>query len=329
MTRRGSALWPALLLLAVLAASALFIPGFLRITLTDGRLTGSIIDILKNGAPVMLLAVGMTLVIASGGIDLSVGSTMALSGCVAAILLTDHGAPVPLAAGAGLLAGAAVGLANGALVAYGRVQAIIATLVTLVSIRGVAQALSDDQKVRFDAPGFEWLARGALLTLPVPFWLAAIAAIVAAIILRRTAFGMYLEAVGVNPRAAWLCGIRVPLLQLSVYAPCGLCAGLAGLIAAADIGEADVANSGQFLELDAILAVALGGTPPAGGRPALAGSVFGALLMQALRVALLSAGVPEEHALLIKAVGVLVVCVALAPGPVRFLTARAAIKGSS
>ncbi len=306
--RRIPALWPLVALLAFLALAALLTPNFLSISYSGGRLTGSLIDILKNGAPVMLLAVGMTLVIASGGIDLSVGSIMALSGVAGALLVTEHGAPIPIALAAALGAGLLVGSLNGALVAFGHVQPIVGTLVTLVSIRGVAQALSDDQKVRFDAPLFESLARGTFLALPTPFWLAAGAAAIVALALRVTAFGMYLEAVGVNPRAAFLCGLRVPAIRLLVYAASGLCAALAGLIATADIQEADVANCGLYLELDAILAVAIGGTALTGGRPLLLGSILGALLMQTLRVGLLSASIPEEHSLLIKAVAALAVC---------------------
>ncbi len=311
---RIPALWPLVALLALLALAAFLSPNFLSISYAHGRLSGSIIDILKNGAPVMLLAVGMTVVIASGGIDLSVGSIMALAGVAGALLVTEHGAPVPMALAAGLGAGLLVGLLNGALVTFGRVQPIVATLVTLVSIRGVAQALSDDQKVRFDSPLFESLARGTILALPTPFWLAAGAAAAVALILRVTAFGMYVEAIGVNPRAARLCGLRVPAIRLTVYAASGLCAALAGLIATADIKEADVATCGLYLELDAILAVAIGGTALTGGRPMLLGSILGALIMQTLRVALLSAGAPEEHALLIKAVAALAVCFLQTPG---------------
>ncbi len=309
----ASVLWPAIALLALIAIATLLTPNFLALGWSGSRLTGSLIDILKNGAPVLLLAIGMTLVIASGGIDLSVGSVMALSGVAAALLISEHSASAPVAIAAGLGAGLLAGILNGLLVALGRVQPIVATLVTLVALRGLAQALSDDQKARFDAPAFESVARGAFLALPIPFWLAAGVGVLVAFVLRRTAFGMYLEAVGVNPRAAFLCGLRVPAIRLAVYAFSGLCAALAGLIAAADIAEADVANAGLYLELDAILAVAIGGTATSGGRPMLGGAILGALVIQTLRVALLSAGIPEEHGLVLKAIAALAVCAAQSP----------------
>lgn len=261
----------------------------------------------------MLLAVGMTLVIASGGIDLSVGSVMALSGAAAALLMTEHQTPVPVAIVLALGAAALVGLFNGVLVAFARVQPIVATLVTLVGVRGLAQAMTDDQKVRFALPAFETLARGSFLALPVPFWIVLGVAVVVAASIRTTAFGLYLEATGVNPRAARLCGLRLAGVRIGVFTFCGVCAGIAGLVAAADIKEADVANSGLYLELDAILAVAIGGTALTGGRPHLAGSIVGALIMQTLRVSLLSNGVPEEQALLIKAVAAIAVCALQAP----------------
>lgn len=328
---RHPALWPMVALVALLMINAALTPNFASITFIDGRLSGSLIDIVKNGSPVMLLAVGMTLVIASGGIDLSVGSVMALSGAAAALLMTEHAAPVVVAAAVALAVAAAVGALSGALVAFARIQPIVATLVMLVAIRGLAQALTDDQKVRFAAPSFETLARGSFFALPVPFWIVITTALLVILTLRATAFGLYLEASGVNPRAARLCGLHLPAIRIAVYTFCALCAGLAGLIAAADIKEADVANSGLYLELDAILAVAIGGTALTGGRPYLLGSIIGALIMQTLRVSLLSNGVREEHALLIKAVAAIAVCAMQTPAfaslATRFRRARI-VRGS-
>jgi simple sugar transport system permease protein len=305
---RSRNFWPLVGLAVLLAYNLLFTPGFAQLELRDGRLFGTLVDLFQNGAPVMLLATGMTLVIALGGVDLSVGSVMALAGAVAALLITDHAQPVPIAIGAALLAGMLAGAVNGALVTYGGVQPIIVTLVMLVTGRGLAQTLTHDQKVRFENPTFESLGNGTLLGLPVPMLIVGAVALLVGLALRRTVLGLYVEAIGGNPKTARLSGLRVDAIRLVVYMACALCAAVAGLIAAADIKEADVANAGLYLELDAILAVVLGGTSLAGGRANLVGSLIGALFIQTLTTMLQMKGVITEHTLIIKAVVALVVC---------------------
>jgi simple sugar transport system permease protein len=300
--------WPLVALVALLVFNLLFTTGFARLEFRDGRLFGALIDIFQNGAPVMLLAVGMTLVIALGGIDLSVGSVMALAGAVAALLMTEQGQPVPVSVAAALGMALVIGALNGALVTYGGIQPIIVTLVSLVMGRGLAQALTQDQKVRFENPSFEFLGNGTLVGLPVPVLIVAAVFLVVALLLRKTATGLYIEATGGNPQAARLCGLRVHTIQMTAYMASGLCAGLAGLIAAADIKEADVANSGLYLELDAILAVVLGGTSLTGGRANLVGSIIGAIFIQTLTIMLQMRGVITEHTLIIKAIVAFGVC---------------------
>jgi galactofuranose transport system permease protein len=300
--------WPLVALAALLVFNLLFTTGFARLELRDGRLFGTLVDIFQNGAPVMLLSVGMTLVIALGGIDLSVGSVMALSGAVAALLMTEAGQGVPVAVLGALGVALLVGACNGALITYGGIQPIIVTLVTLVMGRGVAQALTHDQKVRFEVPAFEFIANGTFLSLPVPLFLILLVGLLVGGVLRKTVAGLYLEALGGNPQAARLCGLRVHVIRLLAYMTCALCAGLAGLIAAADIKEADVANAGLYLELDAILAVVLGGTSLTGGRANLVGSLIGATFIQTLTTMLQMRGVITEHTLIIKAVVALGVC---------------------
>lgn len=300
--------WPLVALAALLVFNILFTSGFARIELRDGRLFGTLIDIFQNGAPVMLLAVGMTLVIALGGIDLSVGSVMALSGAVAALLMTEHGQSVPASVAAALGVALLVGALNGALVTYGGVQPIIVTLVTLVMGRGLAQTLTSDQKVRFEVPAFEFIGNGTVLGLPFPALLVAAVALIVGLLLRKTATGLYIEAMGGNPQAARLCGLRVHVIRMLAFMASALCAGLAGLIAAADIKEADVANAGLYLELDAILAVVLGGTSLTGGRANLVGSLIGATFIQTLTIMLQMRGVITEHTLIIKAIVALAVC---------------------
>ncbi|MDC0707703.1 ABC transporter permease [Stigmatella sp. ncwal1] len=300
--------WPLVALAALLVFNLLFTTGFARIEFRDGRLFGTLVDIFQNGAPVMLLAVGMTLVIALGGIDLSVGSVMALSGAVAALLMTEHGLSVPMGVLAALGVALLVGAINGALVSYASIQPIIVTLVTLVMGRGLAQTLTQDQKVRFEIPAFEFIGNGTVLGLPFPVLLVAAVALGVSLLLRKTATGLYIEAMGGNPQAARLCGLRVHVIRLMAYMACALCAGSAGLIAAADIKEADVANAGLYLELDAILAVVLGGTSLSGGRANLVGSLIGATFIQTLTIMLQMRGVITEHTLIIKAIVALSVC---------------------
>jgi ribose/xylose/arabinose/galactoside ABC-type transport system permease subunit len=300
--------WPLVALAALLVFNLIFTTGFARVEFRDGRLFGTLVDIFQNGAPVMLLAVGMTLVIALGGIDLSVGSVMALSGAVAALLMTEHGHSVPSAVVIALATAMVVGAVNGALVTYGSIQPIIVTLVTLVMGRGLAQTLTQDQKVRFEIPAFEFIGNGTVLGLPFPVLLVAAVAVLVGLLLRKTATGLYIEAMGGNPQAARLCGLRVHVIRMLAFMACSLCAGLAGLIAAADIKEADVANAGLYLELDAILAVVLGGTSLTGGRANLVGSLIGAIFIQTLTIMLQMRGVITEHTLIIKAVVALTVC---------------------
>jgi ribose/xylose/arabinose/galactoside ABC-type transport system permease subunit len=300
--------WPLVALAALLVFNLLFTTGFARIELRDGRLFGTLVDIFQNGAPVMLLAVGMTLVIALGGIDLSVGSVMALSGAIAALLMTEHGQSVPAAVGAALAVALVIGALNGALVTWGGIQPIIVTLVTLVMGRGLAQTLTGDQKIRFEIPAFEFIGNGTVLGLPFPALLVAAVAVIVWLLLRKTSTGLYIEAMGGNPQAARLCGLRVHVIRMLAFMACALCAGTAGLIAAADIKEADVANAGLYLELDAILAVVLGGTSLTGGRANLVGSLIGAIFIQTLTIMLQMRGVITEHTLIIKAIVALTVC---------------------
>ncbi len=306
-------LGPLIALAVLLAFNAAFTTGFANLEMRDGRLYGAIVDILKNGSPVMLLSIGLTCVIALGGIDLSVGSVMALSAAAAAKLITEHDQPFAVAMLAGLCVGLACGLLNGVAVRWGRVAPIVATLVMLLGARGIAQVLTGGQKVPFENAAFASLAQGTLLFLPAPLWVVAGVASLAAIALRRATIGWQLQAAGVNARAAAYSGLPIGRITLVAYGFAGLCAAIAGMIAAADISEADVANAGLYMELDAILAVVIGGTLLTGGRAQVLGSLVGAVFMQTLTVSLLMRGVQAEHTLLIKGAAVLGVCLLRSP----------------
>ncbi|MBP1804403.1 ABC transporter permease [Rubellimicrobium aerolatum] len=301
-----------LTLLAVLALVSVVFPSFLSVGVSGDRLVGSPIDVLKRGAPVALLAIGMTLVIATRGIDLSVGAVMAICGASAAFAVDRGwglGAAVPLALAAGLLCG----LWNGFLVAVLGIQPIVATLILMVAGRGIAQLITEGQILTFSDPGLAFLGSGALLGLPVPAWLWIGAGIVSALLVRRTALGLLIESVGINLRASRLAGVSATVLLLAVYMISGLCAALAGLIVTGDIRGADANNAGLWLELDAILAVAIGGTSLLGGRFSILASLIGALIIQSINTGILLAGFPPEFNLVIKAALVLLILMLQSP----------------
>ncbi|MDU7304554.1 MAG: ABC transporter permease [Escherichia coli] len=250
-------------LLLVLLVDSLVAPHFWQVVLQDGRLFGSPIDILNRAAPVALLAIGMTLVIATGGIDLSVGAVMAIAGATtAAMTVAGFSLPIVLlsALGTGILAG----LWNGILVAILKIQPFVATLIPLLL-----------------------------------FWLLT----------RKTALGMFIEAVGINIRAAKNAGVNTRIIVMLTYVLSGLCAAIAGIIVAADIRGADANNAGLWLELDAILAVVIGGGSLMGGRFNLLLSVVGALIIQGMNTGILLSGFPPEMNQVVKAVVVLCVLI--------------------
>ena len=304
---------PQLIALAALVALvSVFYPGFLSVEVQNDRLVGPVIDILKRSAPVALLAVGMTLVIATRGIDLSVGTIMAICGAAAAWALTaglGAGAALALALGAGLLAG----LWNGVLVAVVGIQPFVATLILMTMGRGVAQLITEGRILTFTDPGFSWLGSGTALGLPVPVWIWLATAAAAALLMRRTALGLLVEAVGINRRAALLAGVNATVLLIAVYVASGFCAALAGIIVTADIRGADANNAGLWLELDAILAVVIGGNSLLGGRFSIAASVLGALIIQTISAGILLAGFASEYNLIIKAGLVLVILILQSP----------------
>ncbi|QEL26429.1 ABC transporter permease [Bosea sp. F3-2] len=298
-------------LLAILAMNWLVSPQFFEIRLQDGRLFGSLIDVLNRGAPVALLSLGMVLVIAMRGIDLSVGAVMAIAGAIAASLADSHSLPVVLAAalGAGLLCG----LWNGILVAVLGIQPIVATLILMVAGRGIAQLITEGRIVTFTSPSLAWFGGGSVLGLPPPVVLTLAMLVLTLVIVRGTALGLLIEATGANAKASALAGVGTRLITIATYVWCGLCAALAGVVAAADILGADANNAGLWLELDAILAVVIGGTSLLGGRFSLVLAVVGALIIQAMNTGILLSGFPPETNLIVKAMVVLAVLLAQSP----------------
>lgn len=309
LPRRGLA--QILALIVILAVDRAVSPQFFDLRLQDGRLFGSLIDVLNRGTPVALLSLGMVLVIATRGIDLSVGAVMAICGAIAASLADSHSLPVVLAAALG--AGLVCGLWNGFLVAVLGMQPIVATLILMVAGRGIAQLITEGRIVTFSSPDLVWLGNGSVLGLPVPVVIALGMLILTGAMVRGSALGLLIEATGGNARASELAGVGTRAMILSVYVWCGICAALAGVIAAADIMGADANNAGLWLELDAILAVVIGGTSLFGGRFSLILAVLGALIIQTMNTGILLSGYPPEFNLLVKAVVVLAVLLLQSP----------------
>jgi simple sugar transport system permease protein len=239
-----------------------------------------------------------------------VGAVVAISAVVAALMIGgDFSAtgevqskyPLWLALATALAAAAACGLWNGLLVVKAGMQPIVATLILMVAGRGIAQLLTGGQIITvYYAPFFQ-LGNGFLLGLPVALWIAGGLWLALHLLLTRTALGLFVRSIGGNPEAARVAGVRSSAITMCVYTFCGFAAGIAGLIVSSNVKSADANNAGQLLELDAILAVTLGGTALTGGRFQLAGTVIGALIIQTLTSMIYSLGVPPEVNLVVKA----------------------------
>jgi simple sugar transport system permease protein len=306
-------LWPLVTLSLILVVNASLNPGFWMLQWRDGHLYGSVIDILNRSAPLMLVSLGMTLVIATRGIDISVGAVVAISASVAALMiggtLVIHDGiathvsryPMPLALLCALLVALVCGLWNGLLVAKIGLQPIIATLILMVAGRGIAQLLTGGQIVTVYYAPYFYIGNGFLWGLPFALFIAMAVFLVVHLAVTRTALGLFIQAIGINPAAARLAGVREQVISVCVYAFCGLTAGVAGLIISSNVKSADGNNAGNLMELDAILAVTLGGTLLTGGRFSLAGSLIGALIIQTLTSTIYSIGVPPEINLVVKA----------------------------
>ncbi|WP_345569759.1 ABC transporter permease [Nonomuraea rosea] len=305
-------LWPVVVLVLLLALNVIFTPSFFSIQVRDGHLYGSLIDILRFGAPLILVSLGMTLVIATGGIDLSVGSVVAISGALACLQISqDQGVFTAVAVALGLCL--VLGAWNGFLVAVIGIQPIIATLILMVAGRGLAQLITDGQIITVNSPSYKVIGGGYWLTVPFGILIVLVVLAITAFLTRRLALGMLIESVGGNAEASRLAGIRSRGIIIMVYAFAALCAGVAGLMISSNVSSADGNNAGLWIELDAILAVVIGGTSLAGGRFSLGGTVLGALIIQTLTTTIYSIGVPPETTLLFKALVVTAVCLIQSP----------------
>jgi ribose/xylose/arabinose/galactoside ABC-type transport system permease subunit len=303
---RSKIVWPLAALAILLLFNLFFTPHFFRVEIIEGHLFGNLIDILKNGAPIMLLAIGLTLVIATRGIDISVGSVVAISAGVVAMLIGgdlqgNPKYPILIAMTAALAVSTLAGMWNGMLVSRIGMQPIIATLILFVAGRGIAMVTTNAMVVWLYAKPFAILGQGYFLGLPFSIYIVAFLLLVTALFLRRTALGMFIEAIGINPRATRFSGINARNILFWCYAFTGFCAGVSGLIVCSTVMSADGNNAGNLFELDAILAVVLGGTSLSGGRFFLLGSMVGALIIQTLTTTIYAFNVPPEISQVVKA----------------------------
>jgi len=266
---------------------------------------GTLTNLLVQVSPVLLVSLGLALVIGTEGIDLSVGAIMALASAALPLYL---GYGWPVAIGLSLFVGIAAGLVNGSLVAFAGVQPIVATLALLVAGRGLAQIFTNGQLLIVTDPVVLALGQARPFGIPAPVIVAAVAVAVVAFLIRRTTFGRYVVAIGGNRSASYLSGHPVRRTLLAVYAISGLLAAVAGIVATARLGASDPSNVGVLIELSAITAVVVGGTPLTGGRVRLAGTVMGALLMQLISTTFISNNLPFTWAQVLTA-GIILIAV--------------------
>ncbi|WP_415973877.1 ABC transporter permease [Rhodococcus sp. 077-4] len=311
-------IWPLMALIALVVVNVIVTPDFLDIRIENGGLFGNVVDIARNSAPLVLIAVGMTLVVATRGIDLSVGAVAVIAAAVACTRIAaaaDEGATTTMimavmwALGACLL----LGLWNGFLVSVLGIQPIIATLILMVAGRGLAMLITDGNITTVNNAAFTELASGTFLGLPLALIIALVVVAATALLVRRTALGMLVQAVGINPEASRLAGVRSRTIVWTVYVFAAVCSGMAGLIIAANTNSVNANSLGQWIELDAILAVVIGGTALTGGRFSIAGTVVGALLIGTLTRTITNVGIPSEANYLFKAVVIIVVCLLQSP----------------
>ena len=333
--RESRLFWPLVALVLILTTDAIFAPGFFKIGVVNGHLYGNLIDVFNNSAPLMLVSIGMTMVIATGGVDLSVGAVIAISAAMGAVLINPAlgtklitndiltkdatNTPLWLIVLADLAAGTLCGLWNGMLVSRGKIQPMVATLILMVAGRGIAQLITNGQIMTIYYTPYFFFGNGFIFGLPVSIYIVAVVFFLAWILVRKTSIGMFIEAVGGNAKATYYSGISEKNIKLFVYIFCGFCAAIAGLILSSYVHSADGNNNGLNYELDAILSVVIGGTLMTGGRFSLLASVVGALVIWTFTITMYTFGVPANALLAGRAVLVLVVILLYSDYTRRFL----------
>ncbi|MDB5053702.1 MAG: sugar transporter permease [Bacilli bacterium] len=303
---RSKIVWPLMGLALIMLFNLFFNTGFFEIQIHNGHLFGLLIDILNRGTPLIIISLGMTLVIAKGGIDISVGSVVAISACLSAYLLQQH-VPFWAALAAGLAAGVICGCWNGMLVAKMGIQPMVATLILMTVGRGIAMLITGGQIITISNVSYKYIGSGFLFGIQFAIILALVLFILLFLLMRRTALGLFLEAIGVNRVSSAFAGIRSRRIMFFVYVISGFCAALSGIIISSNITGADANYAGLWIELDAILAVVIGGTSMQGGRFYLGGTLVGALFIQSLQTTIYTLGVKPESVMVVKAIVVILV----------------------
>ncbi len=321
--RHSRIFWPIIALAMLLVFDAIYAPTFFKIGILDGHLYGNLIDVLNDGAPLAIVAIGMTLVIATGGVDLSVGAVIAISAAMGAVLINPAlgdklidveiltadttNTPLPLIVLADIAAGTLCGLWNGFLVSRVRIQPMVATLILMVAGRGIAQLITNGQIMTIYYTPYFWFGNGFILGLPVSIYIVALVFLIAWVLVRKTSIGLFIESVGINSKSSLYSGISEKNIKLFVYTFCGFCGSIAGLILSSYVHSCDANNIGLAYELDAILSVVIGGTLMAGGRFSLASSILGAMIIWTFTLTMYTVGIPANTLLAAKAVLVMLV----------------------
>lgn len=314
--------WAVIAELAILAVAGILRPDFFRIeyNATTGMFYGSMVDIINRSSEITIIAMGMTMVIALGGTDISVGALVAVAGAFALKLLrwdvTEYPTPgdytiypfvlvilVPLAVCT------LMGLFNGILIGKFRLEPIIATLILMVAGRGIAQIATNGKQFTTGYTPFRFIGQGSLFGLPFPIILAVVICTAVMIFVRRTAFGTFVESVGINPSASRVTGLKSGKIIIIVYTLTGFLSGVAGLIYSSRISSCDSNNAGVNYEMDAILAVVLGGTSMTGGKFSLTGTIIGSLIIRTITTLVYYFGITSESIMAFKAVIILVVII--------------------
>jgi ribose/xylose/arabinose/galactoside ABC-type transport system permease subunit len=281
----------AFFFMALIVLNSIFTPNFIS--------TGTLDNTLRQVFPIMLVALGMTLVISSGGIDISVGAIMAISAAVIARCYTADLGLLP-AVGCGILAAGLCGLINGVLISKFKIQPIIVTLIVMFAGRGVAQMILGEFPISLMGTPFETFGRARIASVPIQVVIMAPTIAVMFFVVKKTAFARRVEAIGDNRRAARLVGINIFRVTIGVYVLCAVLCAIAGLMDAARGGRVDAGRLGMYIELDAIAAVAIGGTCFSGGRARILGTVFGAVLVQLVTVIVYMNNILHNYSIILK-----------------------------
>lgn len=329
---------PIVCLLVIIVIAAITIPDFLNVSLKNGVPYGYPVDVINRASELVILAVGMTLVTAaSGGQDISVGAVMAVAAAVCCQILSGGevsvnslSAPIIIAFLAALAASALCGAFNGFLVAKLNIQPMVATLILYTAGRGIAQLITNGQITYIRVGSYQIFGSYiGKFPIPTPVIIAVLVVVIVYLILKKTALGLYIECVGINGTASRLVGLNSTMIKFLTYVICGVLAGVAGFVASSRIYSADANNIGLNLEMDAILAVALGGNVLGGGKFSLMGSVIGAYTIQALTTVLYGMNVSSDQLPVYKAIVVVIIVVLQSPVFQRMVADRKAKRSVS